>query len=294
MEEKNPFSRSNRLGRELVSIPSKGPKPVLKSASRVAERVDATALAVAPRPTPVSAAATTQRRRATPRRPPPPAQLSHLADEIERVREEERTATARDIHDDIGGALAALKLRYAKLVRDLRDGDDETLRVGMLELGTLIDAAVSATQGVMRALRPSALQLGLVAALESATSDFSLRTGVRCRFTTNHDGAELPAAQSTAIYRVCQEALTNVAKHARATLVEVELFRDRSKVTLEITDNGVGLDTADLAKRDSFGVRGMRERAESFGGWVDLSGRPGGGTTVMLQIPLRRVQDTVR
>lgn len=281
------LSISSKERKSIVRTPSSG------SATRVASRGSLASPAIAN-----PAAPATRRRRATKPALPAPGRLTQLADELERVREEERTATARDIHDDIGGALAALKMRYGRLRHELSTqpaGSTSTLVAeGLAEIGSMIDAAAAATQGVMRSLRPGALQHGLVAAIESATVDFTQRTGVKCRFTTNHDGAELPAAHSTAIYRICQEALTNISKHAQASLVAVELFRDRSKVTLEIIDNGTGLATADLSKTDSFGIRGMRERAESFGGWLEVDGKPGAGTTVMLQIPLRRVQDIVR
>lgn len=212
------------------------------------------------------------------------AHVTAANDEIERAREEERTRVAREIHDDVGGALVALKMHLAQL----RPGANET---DLAELRVLVDAAASSTQRVIRALRPSILDQGLVSALACEAREFEHRTGVRCSFFSNRDDTELPAAQCTAVYRVCQEALTNVVKHARATKASVELHRGSDGVTLEVRDNGVGLDRAALDRCDAFGIVGMRERARSFGGWLEVSGAPGEGATVMLQIPLRRAHD---
>ena len=183
--------------------------------------------------------------------------LTIHADEIERIREEERTATARDIHDDIGGALAALKLRFAAIARL---PEAQGLGPPLAEVTELIDAAAAATQRVIRSLRPGALENGLAAALDAASIAFAQRTSIACRFRTNHDGDELPAAQSTAIYRVCQEALTNIQRHSQAKNAQVVLRQVNGRVQLEVRDDGIGFDP-ERVPRDRFGLEGIRERA---------------------------------
>jgi signal transduction histidine kinase len=217
-----------------------------------------------------------------------PASAADLAERIDNAREEERLALAREMHDDIGGTLSAARLHLAALCKAPQA---EAIRAELAEMAELLDGALLATERVIRALRPGILDQGLVAALEWEAHEFERRTRTPCRFRSNRNKLEVPRGQSLAIYRVCQEALNNVAKHAAATAVEVQLFRDADAVTLEITDNGRGFDPAALENTSRFGVLGMRERAHGYGGWVELNSRPDRGTTVMLSVPLRRVQD---
>jgi len=210
-----------------------------------------------------------------------------LAERIDNAREEERLALAREMHDDIGGTLSAVKLHLAAL---RKAPQSESIRAELEEMAVLLDGALLATERIIRALRPGILDQGLVAALEWEAREFERRTRIACRFRSNRSRLDVPKGQSLAVYRICQEALNNISKHAAATAVEVQLFRDADAVTLEVTDNGRGFDTA-LLDNSRFGIIGMRERAQGYGGWVDLSSSPGRGTTVMLSVPLRRVQD---
>jgi signal transduction histidine kinase len=216
------------------------------------------------------------------------AQPSDLAERIDNAREEERLALAREMHDDIGGTLSAVKLHLAAL---RKAPQSKAIHAELEEMAELLDGALHATERIIRALRPGILDQGLVAALEWESREFERRTRTSCRFRTNRNRLDVPKGQSLAVYRICQEALNNIAKHASASSVEVQLFRDADAVTLEISDNGCGFDPASLEQTQRFGVRGMRERAQGYGGWVELNSRPGRGTTVMLSVPLRRVQD---
>jgi len=137
----------------------------------------------------------------------------------------------------------------------------------------------------MHNLRPAILEQGLVAALQWMTSRFERRTGIVTQFRTSHETIQLPAGVPLVAYRVAQEALTNVSKHAGATKCRVDLSMAAGVLSLEVSDNGRGLLQSDLTKSRSFGIRGLRERADTVGGWVELSSGSG-GTTLILSIPL--------
>ena len=214
------------------------------------------------------------------------AALSELAAHWEARMEEERAAIARELHDDVGGTLTALKVDIEQLRRGA-DGDAQ-FKERAAEMGRLVDSLIEASTRLAGDLRPAALDFGLSAALEVKAREFEKRVGIPCRFRSNDEELALDPERGRALVRVFQEALTNVIKHARATRVEAELFVTAGEVTLEVRDDGRGLQPADLAKRDSFGVRGMHERVGRIGGWIEVSGEPGKGTTVMVSIPRPR------
>lgn len=216
------------------------------------------------------------------------AQLVELSTRMERVREEERAMLARELHDDIGGTLAALKLVVSRM---RKHAGNAALKPELDEMLSLLDHANGATQRVIRALRPGILDQGLVAALDWEARQFQRRTGIVCNFRANRTQVDVPKGQGVTVYRVCQEALTNAAKHAAASVVDIQLHRDGEGISLEVIDNGHGFDPAIANANESFGLVGMRERAKSYGGWIEIDSAPGRGTTVMLSIPLRRAQD---
>ena len=208
--------------------------------------------------------------------------LHELASHLETVKEDERTAFAREIHDDIGGALTALKFDLAWLQRHATLPPDAAARLAAAI--EAVNQTAIATQRVVRDLRPAVLDQGIVPALEWLTGQFSERTGIETHFDTNRDD-ELDPASSITLYRVCQEALTNITKHAGASRVDVHLFLAADQVHLEIADNGKGLVSGDHAKPSSFGLAGMQERARNLNGTVEISGARDQGTTVMLSLP---------
>jgi signal transduction histidine kinase len=213
--------------------------------------------------------------------------LSELTAHWEARMEKERAAIARELHDDVGGTLTALKVDIEQLRR--ASESDARFIERAAEMARLVDSLIEASTRLAGDLRPAELDFGLSAALEVKAREFEKRVGIPCRFRTNDEELVLDAERARALVRVFQEALTNVTKHARATRVEAELFATESEVTLEVRDDGRGFLASDLARRDSFGVRGMHERVGRVGGWLEVSGEPGKGTTVMASIPRPRV-----
>jgi len=212
-------------------------------------------------------------------------QVRALSAHVTKAVESERAWFARDLHDQVGGTLTALRSELDGLRKRLGAQPDLERRVQSMD--SLIESAMNATISMARALRPSMLDHGVFPALEWQAHEFQERTGTICRVSCNDEEAMLDIEQSTALYRILQEALTNVVKHAHASRVDVELFINASIVTLEVRDNGVGLQTGALGKPTSFGIRGMMERVRALGGWLDVSGQPGKGATVMISIPRR-------
>jgi signal transduction histidine kinase len=216
--------------------------------------------------------------------------LSELAQHLQTSVEAERHAIAREIHDDVGGSLTALKFELAWIRRHAVQ--PEVLQRAESALET-VTHAIEASQRIMQNLRPAILEQGLVAALQWMISRFEQRTGIACELRMGQGTAaaaqHLPQGVPLVAYRTAQEALTNVSKHARATRVVVDLSLTGGVLSLEISDNGRGLTSEDLAKAKSFGIRGLHERAGTVGGWVDLSSGAG-GTSLILSVPLRPLE----
>lgn len=212
-------------------------------------------------------------------------QLSELSSYLEGAKEEERERIARDIHDELGSLLVAVKIESSLLAAKLPD-TSAGLRAKAQAMEALLDQAMGTASRVARELRPGILkEFGLPAAIECQVEDFAQRTGISCRAQCDDDGIELDERASLALFRIVQETLTNVAKHAHASLVVVRLRRDQGKITLEIRDNGRGITDADMAKPKSFGLRGVRERIHSLGGEFCITGGEHGGTHVVLRLP---------
>ncbi|MCA0177680.1 MAG: histidine kinase [Proteobacteria bacterium] len=210
--------------------------------------------------------------------------LSELAQHLQTSVEMERAAIAREIHDDVGGSLTALKLELAWLQR--QSGTPPEMRARLDSALETVTHALDASKRIMHNLRPAILEQGLVAALQWMAQRFEKRSGMPCTFHSSRLPEALPPGVALAAYRTAQEALTNISKHAQAQNVSLDLAYADGVLSLEIHDDGVGLTEADLAKARSFGIRGLHERAGTVGGWVDLTSRPGRGTTLMLSIPL--------
>ena len=210
--------------------------------------------------------------------------LAELTDHIQQAKEQERARIAREIHDDLGGNLTAIKMALAML--SARLPDDPALRAKADYLDDLVDRTIDAVHRISLDLRPSTLDLGIVAALEWQAREFEGRLGIPCVFRSAERDVELDPDQAAALFRIVQEALTNIAKHAHATRVTLGLRRQRQHLTLSICDNGRGITPADRLKPQSFGLRGMSERARALGGTLALSQAPGGGTMVVVKIRL--------
>jgi signal transduction histidine kinase len=208
--------------------------------------------------------------------------LSELAQHLQTSVDMERAAIAREIHDDVGGSLTALKFDIAWIARH---STEPMVRQRAQDALEVVTHAIESSKRVMHNLHPAILEQGLVAALQWMASGFEKRTGVACTFRTSHEAMQLPAGVPLVAYRTAQEALTNITKHAGASRVSIDLSLAGGVLSLEISDNGVGLNDADLAKARSFGIRGLHERASTVGGWVDLSSG-GQGATLILSVPL--------
>lgn len=208
--------------------------------------------------------------------------LRELAQHLQNSIEQERAAISREIHDDVGGSLTALKFDLAWIARH-SDSAEVLVRVNSaLETVTL---AIDSSKRIMHNLRPAILEQGLVAALQWLATRFERRTGIACAIRLPAHAPELAAGVPLVAYRTAQEALTNISKHAHATRVAIDLSLAGDVLSLEISDNGRGLGADDLAKTRSFGIRGLHERASTVGGWVELVS-DAAGTTMILSVPL--------
>jgi signal transduction histidine kinase len=207
--------------------------------------------------------------------------LRDLTDHLQQAVEEERAAIAREVHDDVGGMLTALRFDLAWIERH---GDDAVRGRARQGLDTL-NQAVLAVQRIMRNLRPPALDAGIVAALEFLVSQFASRTGIDTQLTSNREQVAVSEQVAITVYRVAQESLTNVAKHAQAQRARLDLVVQDDTLSLEISDDGVGLAAGDLDKSASFGLRGLTERVRQVHGWLEVAVGAGRGE-VMLTIPL--------
>lgn len=211
-------------------------------------------------------------------------QVRELAAHLLTFREEERTTIAREIHDELGQILTAIKMELCCFRSNYRDQTAVFDKVeGMMNT---LNEAILSVKRICAELRPSLLDdFGLVAALEWQANEFQRRIGIECTFCSEPEDIELDKERSTALYRIFQEGLTNVLKHANATKVTARLIRDNDQVILEVMDNGKGITDEELSKPQSFGIIGMRERVYPWGGAVEITGAEGRGTTVRVFIP---------
>lgn len=216
-------------------------------------------------------------------------QLRALAVRLQAVREEERTRVAREIHDELGQMLTAIKMDLRWIENDLESLNDPRLN-HLLDKAVaateLTDALAKSVQRIAAELRPVILdRLGLGLALAHEAEQFQQRTGIRCRLKTPDADPSLPLESATTVFRIFQEALTNIARHAYASEVEIEFESQPELFIMEIRDNGRGMAPADLLGKHSLGVLGMQERAWHLGGEITFKPVPAGGTTVALRIP---------
>jgi signal transduction histidine kinase len=215
-------------------------------------------------------------------------QLRALSVYLQSVREEERTRIAREVHDELGQALTSCKLDVSwiasKLPKELKPLQDKARA-----LTAHIDATIQTVRRISSELRPGVLDhLGLAAALEWQATEFQNRTGIKCDVQTNVQEAMLEQNLSTTLFRIFQETLTNVIRHAGATLVTVQLQQVHGRITLEVSDNGRGISKDEISNTKSMGLLGMRERAALLGGVFKISRVPHGhGTRVVVSLPLR-------
>lgn len=211
--------------------------------------------------------------------------LAELAEHLQTGIEQERADIAREIHDDIGGALAAVKLDLAWVGRHAQD---EAMQRHIGSAMEMLQHALGASQRIMLNLRPPILDQGLVAAVQWLATSFERRTGTRVVVRRSAEVIDVSRELQLVAYRTAQEALTNVSKHAQATAVDIDLSDREGVLTLEVNDNGQGMSAQALRKAKSFGLLGLKERAAKVDGWLDISTSPR-GTSVILSVPLDTV-----
>jgi signal transduction histidine kinase len=219
-------------------------------------------------------------------------QLRALSVYLQYVREDERIRISRQVHDELGQALTGLKMDLywltSRLPKKFRTVHEKTKA-----MSAHIDATIQTVRRIATELRPGILDdLGLVAAIEWQAQEFQKRTGIECVVTSDLKDPILDQDLNTAFFRIFQETLTNIIRHAQATRVEVHLQQEESTLVLEVKDNGRGISEAELNDTRSIGVLGMRERAALLQGELQISGVPGQGTTVAVRIPLARGTQT--
>lgn len=215
-------------------------------------------------------------------------QLRELASHIHDVREQERLAIAREVHDDLGSTLTAIKLDIAWLGGRLKTVSSE-LAGKARNIENLVDKCTAAATNISRTLRPSVLDtFGIVAAIEMEASEFEQRTGIACVLKHTDEGAAPAPDVAIALFRIFQESLANITKHSCASNTVVEIANRAECINLTVSDNGCGCTEADRDKPNSFGLRGIRERVAHFDGEVQICSAPGQGTTIAVCVPHQR------
>lgn len=218
-------------------------------------------------------------------------QLRKLAAHLQSIREEERIRIAREVHDELGHALIGFKMGLSWIDIELSKPGNEKFNSLLQEKVSAITKSVDATVEVVRRitteLRPAILDYaGLPAAIEWQAQEFQKRTGIKCELKLPFENINLDQDQSTSIFRIFQETLTNVAHHSKATEVNINLHIDAANLVLKVSDNGKGITKSEISNKKSLGILGMRERLLPLGGEFKIYGAPGKGTTVTAIIPL--------
>ncbi len=225
-----------------------------------------------------------------PGRPTQRGGVPSVALRLELAREEERARVARELHDELGQVLTSLKLEFMWLVDQLRNSDPKPgiqLVNKLQSLIGLIEVSIQSVRQISGDLRPAVLDhLGLREAIQWEATKFEARTGIRCRLAWELKNEPADRTRQLAMFRILQEALTNVVRHAHAGAVRI-VMRERGRMlTLTIRDNGRGITKSELASVESIGLLGMSERARLLGGRVTIAGAPGRGTTVTVTVPV--------
>jgi hypothetical protein len=211
--------------------------------------------------------------------------LRELSAHLELVREEERAHIAREIHDEMGQALTALKMDLSVLGLESGKTAPKTAKE-IQELKRRVDDIIQLVRDVAAALRPSALDLGITSGIEWLVDEFQKRNGIRCEVKVEDGEIDLAEDRSIVLFRILQESLTNISRHAAARSVEIHLRSSATHVRLDVKDDGRGFDVEAAGKKKTFGLLGIRERVIMLHGTLNISSVPGEGTQVSVSIPL--------
>jgi signal transduction histidine kinase len=213
--------------------------------------------------------------------------LRALAKHLQSVREEERIHIAREIHDELGQALTGLKFELNSFAKQYESDDADARNEKQQALNVAIDRIINSVRRIASGLRPEVLdEIGLAAAFDWQAREFQRRTGIRCHVNIPAQFTDPDKDRSTALFRIFQELLTNVARHANATRVNVALSEDEAALALCVEDNGRGIKETEVQSPRSLGFLGLRERVLAFGGAIDVKGDEGKGTRVCVSIPV--------
>ncbi|MDD4991421.1 MAG: PAS domain S-box protein [Paludibacter sp.] len=216
--------------------------------------------------------------------------LRKFASHLQNVREEEKVALSREIHDDLGQTLVALKIDMGllknKIIKFNTTNDPKDISQGFDDIVNLIDKTIKTARRIMSGLRPELLEMnGFSAAATSYLTEFENRHRIGCEFISDISGIEMNPQQSLVFFRILQESLNNIAKHSKAKTVKVYLRSENNKIILEVIDNGVGFDKNNSGRQDSYGMLGMKERAVLLKGNLEIESEIGKGSRVRVEIP---------
>ena len=214
-------------------------------------------------------------------------ELRQLASHHDRIKEDERKRIAREIHDELGQNLLALRIDVSML-HARTCSTHPKLNGKVRAVLDHIDATMKAMRSIINNLRPTVLDLGLTAAIEWQVKEFERRAGIACELRVQDDELALDDTYATALFRILQESLNNVMRHAQATRAEIELRRDGGILSMRITDNGIGLYPGCRRKANSFGLIGIKERISALGGTLIIDSGKDSGTTLTVSIPIER------
>ncbi len=220
-------------------------------------------------------------------------ELRQLSSYLETIREEERTSIAREIHDELGQQLTGLKMDISWLSKKI-NGESKVVHEKISGMLSLVDETVKTVRRISTELRPGILDdLGLVDALQWQSHEFEKRTGITSKFDTSFSESSFEKKLSTGIFRVFQETLTNIARHAQASKINTSFERQEENLVLRIKDNGKGFNESEIKVKRTLGLVGMKERAKMFGGNLDIKSQAGKGTEITLSVPMRLTDSTV-
>lgn len=211
--------------------------------------------------------------------------MADLSAHLTQVKEEERSRIAREIHDDLGGNLTVIKLGLASLLKKLPP-DQPALIEKTQQLEAIVDATFETAHRISGDLRPNILELGIVEALQWQTKEFEKQIDIPCYFVSNQDEIIETEEQAIALFRICQEAMSNIAKYAQASRVDVALIFNQKEIKMLITDDGIGINASDILKPNSFGLRGMVERVTVLNGHFSIERASKKGTNITVTLPL--------
>lgn len=218
-------------------------------------------------------------------------QYRELSAHLQDVREVERTAIAREIHDELGQQLTVLKIDFSWIASRLELNDKPNIREKFEDISQLLDKAVQTVRRMSSSLRPSMLDdLGLVSTIDWYLQESGKRKGLKTLFDHSHDDLQIPDKIRTALFRIFQESITNIIRHSEATEVIVKLERDGNRIHMLIKDNGKGFDPAQVAGKRTLGLLGMKERSQLIGGYWQIDSIPGSGTTVSVQVETEKAE----